>query len=126
MEMTDERHHELVDGAATVGLWGATPRGCVHAIDWIGNPSDAEGLSTGRPLLIWPAALADSMEPSLRRGDPVFVDASDSPAIAAWHNGFGETLNRLELVPNISPPLVRISSDNTRYLRACMRSRSAS
>ena len=72
-------------------------RGCVRLMEWEG----------------------DSMEPSLRRGDLVFLDTSDRlpspPGIFAWHNGFGEVLNRLELVPDTSPPLVRISSDNARY-----------
>ena len=58
----------------------------------------------------------EAMSPTLSAGDRVMFDTSDnvpSPSglFAVW-NGVGLDVRRIELIPNSSPPLVRIKSDN--------------
>lgn len=61
----------------------------------------------------------DSMEPTIRNGDLAFIDASrrmpSPPGIFAIHDGFGQTLKRLEVVPNSEPPKVLIIPDNPKH-----------
>lgn len=59
------------------------------------------------------------MEPTIRNGDFVFIDTSrrvPSPeGIFALHDGFGQTLKRIEIVPNTDPPRVMLIPDNPRH-----------
>lgn len=61
----------------------------------------------------------DSMEPRIHNGDFVFIDTSrripSPPGIFALHDGFSQTLKRLELVPNSEPPRVMIIPENPRH-----------
>lgn len=61
----------------------------------------------------------DSMEPRIRNGDFVFIDTSrrvpSPPGIFALNDGFGQTLKRLELIPNSEPPKVMIIPENPRH-----------
>lgn len=61
----------------------------------------------------------DSMEPRIHNGDFVFIDTSrripSPPGIFALHDGFGQTVKRLEIIPNSSPPRVKIIADNPRH-----------
>ncbi|MFN3656796.1 MAG: XRE family transcriptional regulator [Pseudolabrys sp.] len=61
----------------------------------------------------------DSMEPRIHDGDFVFIDTSrrtpSPPGIFALNDGFGQTLKRLEIVPNSDPPRVKIIPENSRH-----------
>lgn len=61
----------------------------------------------------------DSMDPRIRNGDFVFIDTSrrvpSPPGIFALNDGFGQTLKRLELIPNTDPPRVKIIPENPRH-----------
>lgn len=61
----------------------------------------------------------DSMEPRIRDGDFVFIDTSrrtpSPPGIFALNDGFGQTLKRLEVIPNSDPPRVKIIPENARH-----------
>lgn len=61
----------------------------------------------------------DSMEPRIRDGDFVFIDTGrrmpSPPGIFALNDGFGQTLKRLELIPNSEPPRVMIIPENPRH-----------
>lgn len=61
----------------------------------------------------------DSMDPRIHDGDFVFIDTSrrvpSPPGIFALNDGFGQTLKRLELVPNSEPPRVKIIPENPRH-----------
>lgn len=63
----------------------------------------------------------DSMEPRINDGDFVFIDTSrripSPPGIFAVHDGFGQTLKHLELVPNSEPPKVVLVPENPKYTR---------
>lgn len=61
----------------------------------------------------------DSMEPRIRDGDFVFIDTSrrepSPPGIFALHDGFAQTLKKVELIPNSDPPRLRIIPENEKY-----------
>lgn len=61
----------------------------------------------------------DSMEPRIRDGDFVFIDTGrrvpSPPGIFALNDGFGQTLKRLEMIPNSEPPRVMIIPENPRH-----------
>jgi hypothetical protein len=61
----------------------------------------------------------DSMEPRIHDGDFVFIDTSrqvpSPPGIFALNDGFGQTLKRLEIIPNSDPPRVKIIPENQNH-----------
>ena len=61
----------------------------------------------------------DSMEPRIHDGDFVFIDTSrqaPSPdGIFAINDGIGQSLKRLELVPNTDPQRIKIIPENPRH-----------
>lgn len=63
--------------------------------------------------------VGDSMEPTIKGGDFAFIDSSyrvpSPPGIFAIHDGFGQTLKRLEIIPNSEPPKVLIIPDNVKH-----------
>lgn len=63
--------------------------------------------------------LGDSMEPTMRPGDRVFIDTQhrtpSPPGIFAVWDGFGIVVKRIELVPMSEPPEVRLISDNKNH-----------
>lgn len=60
--------------------------------------------------------LGDSMEPTLKTGDRIFIDTAhripSPPAVFAIWDGFSVVVKRLELVPRSDPPKVILISDN--------------
>lgn len=64
-------------------------------------------------------AEGDSMQPTIHDGDFIFVDTSrripSPPGIFALHDGYGQTIKRLELVPNSDPAKVVLIPDNPRH-----------
>lgn len=64
-------------------------------------------------------AEGDSMYPTIKDGDFVFVDTGrrvpSPPGIFALYDGFGQTIKRLELVPNSEPPRVVLIPDNPKH-----------
>lgn len=63
--------------------------------------------------------VGDSMDPTLRPGDRVFVDTNHTrpspPGIFAIYDGYGIVVKRLELLPETDPPRVRLISDNRNH-----------
>lgn len=63
--------------------------------------------------------LGDSMEPTMRPGDRVFIDTNhrhpSPPGVFAVWDGFGIVVKRIELVPMSDPPQVRLISDNKNH-----------
>lgn len=63
----------------------------------------------------------DSMEPRIHDGDFVFIDTArrvpSPPGIFALNDGFGQTLKRLEIVPNTEPVKVMIIPENPKHER---------
>ena len=61
----------------------------------------------------------DSMSPSLEDGDLVMIDMSrqtpSPPGIFILDDGVGLVAKRVDAIPNTSPPLLRLSSDNPSY-----------
>ena len=66
-------------------------------------------------------ALGDSMYPTIASGDKVIIDTSEkgrrpSPSgIFALWDGLGVAIKRIELVPNTSPQMLNIISDNDKH-----------
>lgn len=58
----------------------------------------------------------DSMDPRIRDGDFVFIDTSrrvpSPPGIFALNDGYGQTLKRIEIIPNTDPPRVKVIPEN--------------
>ena len=61
----------------------------------------------------------DSMSPSLEDGDLVMIDMSrqtpSPPGIFILDDGVGLVAKRIDAIPNTTPPLLRLSSDNPSY-----------
>jgi phage repressor protein C with HTH and peptisase S24 domain len=61
----------------------------------------------------------DSMSPTLEDGDIILVDirktTASPPGIFVLFDGFGLVAKRLEYVPGIEPPTLRVISDNPQY-----------
>ncbi|WP_052026844.1 S24 family peptidase [Rhodovulum sp. PH10] len=63
--------------------------------------------------------MGDSMEPRIHDGDFVFIDTAhrtpSPPGIFALFDGLGQTLKRLEVIPDTDPIRVRIIPNNPQY-----------
>jgi transcriptional regulator with XRE-family HTH domain len=63
--------------------------------------------------------MGDSMNPTLKPGDRVFVDtnhkAPSPPGVYAVWDGFGVVVKRVELIPRTDPPRVLLISDNSSH-----------
>lgn len=63
--------------------------------------------------------LGDSMQPTMRPGDRVFIDTNyrnpSPPGVFAVWDGFSMVVKRIELIPMSDPPQVRLISDNQKH-----------
>ena len=61
----------------------------------------------------------DSMTPTLADGDLVMIDTArklpSPPGIFILDDGVGLVAKRVDTVPNTTPPILRLSSDNPAY-----------
>lgn len=61
----------------------------------------------------------DGMKPALIPGDAVLIDITrkhpSPPGIFVLFDGFTLIAKRLEMLPNVSPPTMRVISDNAQY-----------
>jgi len=60
--------------------------------------------------------IGDSMEPTLRSGDKILVDLSDTnpatPGVFVMYDGGGTVVKRIERLPATEPAMLRLVSDN--------------
>lgn len=76
----------------------------------------SEELRLSSPRLVVFEVIGDSMEPTLRSGDRVLVNMSDTrvsqPGLFVLWDGDGTVVKRLELVPGTKPQMIKRISDN--------------
>lgn len=112
-------------GGVPVDTWEADGNGGMIAVDAVRDHWTLPGNFVRNVLRSSPQAttiievLGDSMEPTMRPGDRVFIDTNhrhpSPPGVFAVWDGFGIVVKRIELVPMSDPPQVRLISDNKNH-----------
>ena len=83
------------------------------------NKKWLESISLNPSALRLMTIIGDVMAPSLQQGNTVLIDTSltlpSPPGIFIIHDGFALSPKRLELLSHLTPPRIRVMSDNPQY-----------